>query len=43
VLDEAIIRYYPELYHENVESVFPLWDYFYSHTLEEFKAEWASG
>lgn len=30
---------YPELYHENLQSVFPLWDYFYSHTLEEFKAE----
>ncbi|KAI0247061.1 SGNH hydrolase-type esterase domain-containing protein [Lactifluus subvellereus] len=38
-LQETIILEYPELYHENLQSVFPLWDYFHSHTLEEFKAE----
>jgi hypothetical protein len=39
MLEEAIILHYPELHHENLQSVFPLWDYFNSHTLEEFKAQ----
>lgn len=43
-LDEAIIQRYPEIYHENLQSVFPLWEYFNSHTVEEFKAEnWLDG
>ena len=43
-LDEAISQHYPEIYHENLQSVFPLYEYFYSHTLEEFKAKnWLDG
>jgi hypothetical protein len=38
-LEEAISQQYPEIYHENLQSAFPPWEYFYSHTLEEFKAE----
>ena len=38
-LEEAIIQQYPEIYHENLPSVFPLWEYFNSHTVEEFRAE----
>jgi len=43
-LEKAIIQHYPELKPENLQNVFPLWDYFDSHTLEEFKAEnWLGG
>ena len=38
-LEEAIIQRYPEIYHENLQSIFPLWEYFDSHTVEEFKGE----
>ncbi|KAH9999127.1 GDSL Lipase/Acylhydrolase [Russula vinacea] len=43
-LDEAISQHYPEIYHENLQTIFPLYEYFNSHTLEEFKAEnWLDG
>lgn len=43
-LEEAIIQQYPEIYHENLQCNFPLWEYFNSHTIEEFKAEnWSDG
>jgi len=43
-LEEAIIQRYPEIYHENLQSFFPLWEYFNSHTVEQFKAEnWLDG
>jgi len=42
-LEEAIIQQYPEIYHENLQSVFPPWDYFQNHTVEEFKAENCGG
>ncbi|KAI0003417.1 GDSL Lipase/Acylhydrolase [Russula compacta] len=43
-LQEAITQHYPELYHENLQSIFPFSCYFHSHTLEEFKAEnWLDG
>ncbi|KAF8497245.1 SGNH hydrolase [Russula emetica] len=43
-LEEAIIQQYPEIYHENIQSIFPPWEYFNSHTVEEFKAEnWLEG
>jgi hypothetical protein len=43
-LEEAIIQRYPEIYHENLQNIFPLWEYFDSHTVEEFKAEnWIEG
>ena len=38
-LEEAVSQQYPEIYHENLQSVFPLWEYFHNHTLEEFKVE----
>jgi len=38
-LEEAIIQEYPELHHENLQSTFPVWDYFHGNTLEAFKAE----
>ncbi|KAI0260993.1 SGNH hydrolase [Gloeopeniophorella convolvens] len=38
-LVEAIGEYYPEIHHERLKPVFPLWDYFHDHTLEDFKAE----
>jgi len=43
-LEKTIIQQYPELYHLNLQSIFPFSDYFHSHTLEEFKAEnWLDG
>jgi len=38
-LMETLIQNYPELHPENVRSVFPLWDYFHSHTVEEFESQ----
>ena len=38
-LAETLIQNYPELSPENLRSVFPLWDYFHSHTVEEFESE----
>lgn len=38
-LENAIKQQYPEMHHENLQSIFPLWEYFRTHTLEEFKAE----
>jgi len=38
-LAETLIRSYPELSPENLRSVFPPWDYFHSHTVEEFESE----
>jgi hypothetical protein len=38
-LAETLIQSYPELSPENLRSVFPPWDYFHSHTVEEFESE----
>ncbi|KAH9055911.1 SGNH hydrolase [Lactarius vividus] len=38
-LTETLTQNYPELDPENLRSVFPLWDYFHSHTVEEFESE----
>ena len=43
-LEKTIIQQYPELYHLNLQSIFPFSDYFHTHTLEDFKAEnWLDG
>ena len=38
-LAETLIRSYPELSPENLRSRFPPWDYFHSHSVEEFESE----
>ncbi|KAI9446735.1 SGNH hydrolase [Lactarius indigo] len=38
-LVETLTQNYPELGPENLRSVFPPWDYFHSHTVEEFESE----
>jgi len=43
-LEEVIVQEYPELHHESLPSTFPVWGYFHSNTIEEFKAEnWLDG
>ncbi|THH04560.1 hypothetical protein EW146_g10146 [Bondarzewia mesenterica] len=37
---EVIAKYYPELRHEEVKYKLPSWDYFFDHTVEDFRKEY---
>lgn len=37
---EAIATHYPELRHDTMQYIFPAWDYFIDHSVDDFKKEY---